>query len=294
MDTAHAPVATAADRLREADRIVAGWLLARGSRSPRTLAAYRAALRRAWPDLMAVWTRSGQLTAADAAALAASWRSRWPPATAALTLSVVRSWWRDMVAQGHLPGPDPWAAVRAPPPDHSTLPRRVLTRSEALALLAACTDVQERVLAGLLLLTGCRISEALAATWEQIRVQADGRYWTFSGKGSRTRTVWIQPELWAGLQALPLPHTGPLFPGRSRYWGYRVIHGAGRRAGLADRIVSPHVLRHTHATLAVEAGIPLLEIAEQLGHARLDTTRIYVDLRPGPRSARAVRLTPDP
>ena len=59
---------------------------------------------------------------------------------------------------------------------------------------------------------------------------------------------------------------------------------AARRAGLEHRIVSPHVLRHSHATHALEAGANLVAVKENLGHARLDTTQIYLNLRPGPRS----------
>jgi integrase/recombinase XerD len=80
-----------------------------------------------------------------------------------------------------------------------------------------------------------------------------------------------------------------LFP-YSRFGAYHLIRSAGNRAGLKRRIVSPHVFRHTHATVAVEAGIPIQEVADQLGHADLRTTQIYVNLRPGPRSGRAIDI----
>ena len=67
-----------------------------------------------------------------------------------------------------------------------------------------------------------------------------------------------------------------------------MMQKAAQAAGLADRIASPHVLRHCHATHALEAGANLFEVQEQLGHARLDTTRIYLHLAPGPRSGRFV------
>ena len=280
-------------RLAEAQRILAAWLARYAARSPRTAATYRERLRAIWPDLIARYVRQGQITATDAAELIADWQARWSPASVNLTLSAVRAWWRDMQAAGLLPPGDPWGRLPRLPPAASPVADRVLTREEALRLIRACRPGPERVLAAFLLGTACRVSEAVAATWEQFRSDRGLIYWHFVGKGHKPRTVAIQPELWQWLAPLPPPHTGPLWPGRSRWWAYRVIHAAGQRAGLADRIVSPHVLRHTHATLAVEAGVPLLEVAEQLGHARLDTTRIYVNLRPGPRSGRAVRLPQD-
>jgi integrase/recombinase XerC len=53
-----------------------------------------------------------------------------------------------------------------------------------------------------------------------------------------------------------------------------------------------HILRHTFATTLVRGGTDLVIVAELLGHARLETTRIYtrpsaedrtraLDLRPG-------------
>ena len=43
------------------------------------------------------------------------------------------------------------------------------------------------------------------------------------------------------------------------------------------RHATPHMLRHTGATLAKEAGMSLEAISEALTHSILDTTRIYVN-----------------
>src|SRR5271169_6491325 len=42
--------------------------------------------------------------------------------------------------------------------------------------------------------------------------------------------------------------------------------------------VTPHVLRHTFATLAIQKGISLAAIQKILGHDRLGTTAIYLNL----------------
>jgi integrase len=39
--------------------------------------------------------------------------------------------------------------------------------------------------------------------------------------------------------------------------------------------MSPHVLRHTYATLARDAGVPLDDVQDGLGHADPRTTRRY-------------------
>lgn len=56
----------------------------------------------------------------------------------------------------------------------------------------------------------------------------------------------------------------------------RVIHG---KDGRGHVVISPdwdyHSLRHTHASMLVEAGIPMQAIQDRLGHAWIETTEIY-------------------
>jgi integrase/recombinase XerD len=47
-----------------------------------------------------------------------------------------------------------------------------------------------------------------------------------------------------------------------------------RRAGI-DKNVTPHTLRHTHAHHLRLMGYPLEAIGERLGHATLETTKLY-------------------
>lgn len=58
----------------------------------------------------------------------------------------------------------------------------------------------------------------------------------------------------------------------------RVIHG---KANKTDTAISEqfdfHSLRHTHATMLFQAGVPLPAIQKRLGHANLDITEIYTD-----------------
>ena len=51
-----------------------------------------------------------------------------------------------------------------------------------------------------------------------------------------------------------------------------------KRAGLEDTKVSPHVLRHTSATLAVENGLTAFQLKSQFGWEEIDTALRYVHL----------------
>ncbi len=62
-----------------------------------------------------------------------------------------------------------------------------------------------------------------------------------------------------------------------------------RAAGI--RKIRPHDLRHTYATLAIQAGVPLLTVSRQLGHASISTTAdLYTHAVPGSNRAAAEAL----
>jgi integrase/recombinase XerD len=51
------------------------------------------------------------------------------------------------------------------------------------------------------------------------------------------------------------------------------------RAGIQQR-VSPHVLRHTYATRALDSGLTIREVQSLLGHSDVSTTMIYAHVNP--------------
>jgi site-specific recombinase XerD len=58
----------------------------------------------------------------------------------------------------------------------------------------------------------------------------------------------------------------------NRFQTTRVIRRLTRAADI-DKSISPHSLRHTAVTLALDAGVPLPEVLDMAGHADLRTTR---------------------
>jgi len=59
----------------------------------------------------------------------------------------------------------------------------------------------------------------------------------------------------------------------------KLVRTAAKRAGLKKRVY-PHLLRHSLATNLLHRGAHLLAIKEQLGHAFVETTMIYVHSSP--------------
>ena len=58
----------------------------------------------------------------------------------------------------------------------------------------------------------------------------------------------------------------------------RVTQLTSRRKPTLTKKISPHSLRHTFATYKAERGVSPYVLREWLGHARLDTTQIYVHM----------------
>jgi len=116
---------------------------------------------------------------------------------------------------------------------------------------------------------------------------------TVWGKGGKTRTVLLSQETWAELRALKgeAALDAPVFPSRKgkghldQSQVHRIVQAAAVRAGI-EAPVSPHWLRHAHASHALDRGAPIHLVQATLGHASVATTAKYLHARPEDSSAR--------
>ncbi len=61
---------------------------------------------------------------------------------------------------------------------------------------------------------------------------------------------------------------------------------------IADKNLTPHILRHTAAMTLLEAGVDLATIALWLGHASLQSTNIYLHADMALKERALARTTP--
>ncbi len=145
---------------------------------------------------------------------------------------------------------------------------------ECHRLLAAGESWRDRALVAVLVASGARIGEVVAAAAGDF----DGECLVLTGK-TGPRSVPLGPSACSALtwylrHRHPEDPAGPLFLGRQGRLSARqardVVHLVCRRARLSPR--GPHAFRHAAASRWLRAGIPLAVVSAALGHARTSTT----------------------
>lgn len=217
------------------------------------------------------------------------------PRTVRRRLAVLKSMFSSLERQAQLVE-NPLAGFRSEVKVGVSLPRtiarctvRSLLRStrkvSARTPKLATRKIQEAALVEMLFSTGMRVSEVVATDIQH--VDLDRLVISVCGKGNREREIPIVCEAFReALEALVRSRqseiaqaAGPLFVNRN---GTRLSDQSVRRVlrrharQLGARRITPHMLRHTVATLLLEEGVDLRHIQRLLGHSSIATTTIYV------------------
>lgn len=134
-----------------------------------------------------------------------------------------------------------------------------------------------KTMLGLLITTGIRIQELLDLCYEDI--DFDEQSIRIKGKGNKEREVYTTSIVLATLETLhrDFGKTGRIFTIEQREARY-IIWNALKNHSNA-RQLSPHAIRHTFATNLAKNGCNASSIAAHLGHANIETTQRYIDLR---------------
>jgi len=136
-----------------------------------------------------------------------------------------------------------------------------------------------------LLYTGCRISEALALTAND--VQFDSKVITVRTLKRRRddcyRELPIPEELVRAMMAIYIAghDSGPIWQHQrhpiNRSTGYRWIKALMKTAQIQGVQASPKGLRHGYGIHALQSGVPLNMLQKWMGHADMATTAIYAN-----------------
>lgn len=192
------------------------------------------------------------------------------------------------------------------------LPRRTQDLPKALSqesieqlLKTAYSDTSNdgiRIAAMLELLysTGMRISELLSLKMQSIEhnlsTTNSAQYMLISGKGDKERVVLLHPEAMSILKKYlsvrinfikKHSETDWLFPSttkqgkistltRQRFG--QILKQLAVNSGIDQKLVSPHVIRHSFASHLLQNGANLRVVQELLGHSDISSTQIYTKI----------------
>ncbi len=158
--------------------------------------------------------------------------------------------------------------------------REPLTQEEANRLANACSSHEEKLIIWTLLDTGLRVAELAKLNkdnldWQNHRLMIYGKGGIY-GKLSKRRIVPLSARLQPIIEGHLGLHDNMKIGVRTIQ---RMVKTVANRAHIR-RTVSPHVLRHTFAVTCIQKGISTRALQEILGHDRLATTEIYLNLSP--------------
>lgn len=218
------------------------------------------------------------------------------PATLAHRTAAIASLYDYLVEVGALDrSPVPRKGRDKAPAESSTVG---MSQPEAIAFKARCREhesVDDRGILVTMLGTAARVAEAAALDVGDVAPEEGEIVITIrEGKGRKARKVVAGAEVVEVIDLAvrrradelglddpaDVPLDTPLFrTSRGRYTQRtvaRLVQRVARAAGVKSwASLSPHSLRHTFATMSLDAGVPLDQVADAMGHAHTSTTKRY-------------------
>ncbi|ECW7656255.1 tyrosine-type recombinase/integrase [Campylobacter coli] len=144
--------------------------------------------------------------------------------------------------------------------------------------------IRNKLIIKIIIFTGIRVSEAINIKLKDISEENELYIIRIRAKGNKYRVVMIKKELIEHLlkdvRVNYLSEDGLLFVNRNgkaltQAYVSRIVEQILFRAGIRKQKNGAHMLRHTFATLLYKKQKDLVLVQEALGHASLNTSRIY-------------------
>lgn len=258
-------------------------------KSPHTQRYYR---REALKFLAIVGKPIEQITLADVQGYSTALnQSSLATSSASRAIAAIKSLFTFAHQKTGLLKANPAGAVSVPKVKDS-LAERILPEWVVQTMIGLELNGRNRALLKLLYVAGLRVSEVTQLQWSSLQPRDIGGQVLVYGKGGKTRAIKLPLSLWHELQSLRGDGeiSDPVFTSRKQKGHLkevqvnRIVKAAAKRVpGLEKTIaeaVSPHWLRHAHASHAMDRGAPVHLVKETLGHANIATTGRYLHARP--------------
>jgi len=227
------------------------------------------------------------------------------PATRARAIACVKSALSFGVKTGYLTF-NVGAVVKLPKLEN-TLAERIMSEQQIAKMFALENNPRNHAILILLYRAGLRAEELCNLTWSKLQERSLGGQVAVFGKGKKTRFVLLDQATWDEVMHLHTSFDTPdsyVFQSRQArsrtdHKGdnkrmdesmiHRIVRTAATRAGIVAN-VSPHWMRHAHATHSLERGAPITLVQDTLGHSSIETTAKYTHVRPNASSGQYLKV----
>lgn len=165
---------------------------------------------------------------------------------------------------------------------------KALTEIELEMLREACVTLRERALIEVMYSTGCRLSEVSGMKRNDVNWAA--RSINVIGKGNKERIVYLNPKaiyhVEQYLEECKENENESEYLLSTERRPYRLMKNKTIQDAIdkiaartdIEKNVTPHIFRHTMATLAMDNGIELGDLQQLLGHESANTTLRYANV----------------
>ena len=163
--------------------------------------------------------------------------------------------------------------------------KEALDLNELEHLRDCCRTDRERALIEVLFSTGCRITEALSINVKDIKWNLPKPEVKVIGKGDKEGIVYFSARSISVMKKYLASrnHDSEWLFCNDRGGGQmkrenaeKIFRQLRELAGLEDKKLSPHTMRHTTATVAAKVA-PIQVVKEILRHEKIDTTMVYAE-----------------
>jgi len=165
---------------------------------------------------------------------------------------------------------------------HEVEPRHPLTRFQLERVRRACKTPRELAIVDVLYSTGCRVTELINMQISDLDTENNSV--EIIGKGKKHNTVYLNTNAQISLNEYMKDRKGDspyIFTSIRKPYGQlsaRSIENFLNMIAIElGYKLTPHILRHTSATLALQNGMSITQVQKMLGHASVNTTQIYAE-----------------
>ena len=176
-------------------------------------------------------------------------------------------------------------AINIQPIKYERKHKKPMSQLELENVRLACRTKREKAVVEVLYSTGCRVTELERLNISDVNFET--KEITLFGKCDKHRISYLNAKAEVSLKDYLNERTDnnpALFVyDRKPYSRFKksgielMVRKIMERTSDVSTHVTPHIFRHTTATLALRRGMTLVQVSEVLGHKRIETTMEYIE-----------------